>query len=437
MAATFSRVKTWAAEVLTYADLNAEFDNILTNLTPSGIDDYSANTTAMRAVTDPYPGSESLATSLAGEIERIRYVLKQLGQGSQWYSDPYGYVTKTTTYTITSDDVVILGDCTSGAFTLTLPEITSSLDGKLYYVKKIDSTENALTLAAGGSDEIDVSGNTSVSFPRQNDAIILIASNTDSMWYRLSFSFVQPQWKVETKTSDHTCTLYNVFLMGDCAANDVTFTLPLAATAERGKLYMFKKIDADTNENDLIINASGSDTIDRAGVTSKSLHHQDDCVALVSDGTSMWYRWSYSEITRHCWQVYRNGEAGQGPLTASTWTKIEFDNEDFDTGGCWDMTAYRGTPIAPGKYYCFVQAACDDTGDGTYTGVAIYKNGALVKKSFQWVSAASKDPIACCQCILDMNGTTDYIEYYVQTDASSKNMLGLMSMTYAGGYRLD
>jgi len=89
MGATFSRVKNWVAEILTYTDLNAEFNNILTNLTPAGVDDESTNATAMQATADPYPGAtESLATSLQGEIQRLRYVIKQITGETQWYIDP-------------------------------------------------------------------------------------------------------------------------------------------------------------------------------------------------------------------------------------------------------------------------------------------------------------------------------------------------------------
>jgi hypothetical protein len=89
MGATFSRIKTWIAEVLTAADLNAEFNNILNNLTPTGIDDASANETAMQATADPYPGSvASLATSLAGELHRLRYLIRQITKKTYWYEDP-------------------------------------------------------------------------------------------------------------------------------------------------------------------------------------------------------------------------------------------------------------------------------------------------------------------------------------------------------------
>lgn len=60
-----------------------------TNSTPACVDDHSATATQMRAQTDPYPSeAESLATSLIGELERLRYVLSQLSGRTFWYQDP-------------------------------------------------------------------------------------------------------------------------------------------------------------------------------------------------------------------------------------------------------------------------------------------------------------------------------------------------------------
>jgi hypothetical protein len=93
--ATFSRVTTWSdGQTLTAANLNAEFDNILNNGTPTGWDDYSATVSQMQSTADPYPGSvESQATSLAGEIERLRYQILEIKKAIQpsgvtyWYQD--------------------------------------------------------------------------------------------------------------------------------------------------------------------------------------------------------------------------------------------------------------------------------------------------------------------------------------------------------------
>lgn len=88
--AIFTRVKSWVSnEVLTASDLNGEFNNLLTNTKPESIEDYSVDATTMRLTADPGTvGSESLAASLAGELERIRFAIKRIVGGAQWYSAP-------------------------------------------------------------------------------------------------------------------------------------------------------------------------------------------------------------------------------------------------------------------------------------------------------------------------------------------------------------
>ncbi len=101
--ATFSRAHNWVdQEVLTAADLNAEFNNILNNLDPAGMDDYSLTLSQMQTTVDPYPAAvESLATDLKGEIERLRYQILQLKKSIQtidstyWYQDTPGQGTFT------------------------------------------------------------------------------------------------------------------------------------------------------------------------------------------------------------------------------------------------------------------------------------------------------------------------------------------------------
>jgi hypothetical protein len=91
MGATFARIKNWTLdqENLTDEELDAEFNNILTNLTPAGVDDYCASLAQMKLQTSPgAQGSESLATSLAGEIERLRFVINRILGETYWYDAP-------------------------------------------------------------------------------------------------------------------------------------------------------------------------------------------------------------------------------------------------------------------------------------------------------------------------------------------------------------
>lgn len=90
MPGTWSKLVTVVTgQTITAALWNNEFDNVITNATPAGTDDDSANLAAMQGTTDPYPAaSESLATSLSGEIRRLRYLIGQITGEAQWYIDP-------------------------------------------------------------------------------------------------------------------------------------------------------------------------------------------------------------------------------------------------------------------------------------------------------------------------------------------------------------
>lgn len=91
-----TRVTTWTEnQNLTAANLNGEFNNIVTNMKPTSIESASVAgtfTTALQAMqesTDPGSvGSESLAPDLTGEIQRLRYVIKRIFNALFWYEAP-------------------------------------------------------------------------------------------------------------------------------------------------------------------------------------------------------------------------------------------------------------------------------------------------------------------------------------------------------------
>lgn len=86
----FPRLTIWVAnQKLTAAAIDAEFDNIINNLLPAMIDDYSVNVAQMQIVTSPgNVGTESLATSLAGELERLRFMIEAITGEPIWYQSP-------------------------------------------------------------------------------------------------------------------------------------------------------------------------------------------------------------------------------------------------------------------------------------------------------------------------------------------------------------
>lgn len=76
---------------LTAAIYNADHNNHITYNTPAGLDDYSSTVSEMQVQTDPGEvGSESQATSTAGELERLRYALAEMKGTSYWYESSFG-----------------------------------------------------------------------------------------------------------------------------------------------------------------------------------------------------------------------------------------------------------------------------------------------------------------------------------------------------------
>lgn len=88
-------------------------------------------------------------------------------------------VSKTTTYTATTDDSLIL--CSGSSFTVTLPAASAGGGGKILRIQKTDaSTSNIITIARAGSDTIQ--GLTSTTLNTQ-DEVVTLMSDGALTWY--------------------------------------------------------------------------------------------------------------------------------------------------------------------------------------------------------------------------------------------------------------
>lgn len=75
--------------ILTAAAYNADHQNHINNNNPPGVAGHSDTVPDMRLNTDPGGvGSENLAGSLAGELERLRFVIKRILGEAEWYVAP-------------------------------------------------------------------------------------------------------------------------------------------------------------------------------------------------------------------------------------------------------------------------------------------------------------------------------------------------------------
>jgi hypothetical protein len=113
--------------------------------------------------------------------------------------------------------------------------------------------------------------------------------------------------------------------------------------------------------------------------------------------------------------------ANQTGLSNSTWTKVQFNTEQFDTNSCYDnATNYRFTPTVAGYYQVNGFAQIDATTiNSTQINTAIYKNGSVYRTSSIYSTSSALAANQAVNDIVFFNGTTDYIELYVFITGSS------------------
>ena len=125
-------------------------------------------------------------------------------------------------------------------------------------------------------------------------------------------------------------------------------------------------------------------------------------------------------------------------------TKVLCNTEVYDSDGCYDnSTNYRFTPTKAGKYMIYGQV---DMYSGANSDlfvhvVKFYKNGSQHTFKYQeYRNNPLKTITTSMSCIIDFNGSSDYVELYAQIEegsSSSQSLIqGYQARTHFGGYRI-
>lgn len=118
-------------------------------------------------------------------------------------------------------------------------------------------------------------------------------------------------------------------------------------------------------------------------------------------------------------------------LTAGVTTKIQFQTEEFDTANCFDnVTNYRFTPNVAGYYQ--VSGAFQVNGSAVILPI-LYKNGVNFRYGI-YQGAGTVSPINNISLVIYMNGTTDYIELYGNSNATLNTAGGALSTFFAATF---
>jgi len=137
--------------------------------------------------------------------------------------------------------------------------------------------------------------------------------------------------------------------------------------------------------------------------------------------------------------------ASQAPSN-NTFTKVNINTEEYDTDNCYDnSTNYRFTPTVSGKYFVYICVTGDAVNNSTCQWVfsKLYKNGSVYKEAIiQFTGNYGRMASVPISAVIDMNGTTDYLEVYggVNTSGGANGQIhGNVANdkgTYFGAYRI-
>jgi len=109
-------------------------------------------------------------------------------------------------------------------------------------------------------------------------------------------------------------------------------------------------------------------------------------------------------------------------VSDATNTKVAYNVEHFDTDNAYDnSTNYRFTPQTSGKYFVYANVNCY-AGDSNLKKAKayIYKNGSAIKViQFNFSNNYARQMHTMVSSVIDMNGSSDYIEIFGQVDSNS------------------
>jgi len=164
-----------------------------------------------------------------------------------------------------------------------------------------------------------------------------------------------------------------------------------------------------------IIAATGADAVSRLAVGA------NDTVLTADSTTATGLKWAAAaSSTGPAFQAYRSSNY---TISFGAATKVQLNAENFDTDACYDSTTnYRFTPTTAGKYVVTLGAYFNTSALNSATWW-VYKNGSQAAQ-LGGLTGVAYDQRMSGSTIINMNGTTDYIELYYLASAVNTTVYG-------------
>jgi hypothetical protein len=112
-------------------------------------------------------------------------------------------------------------------------------------------------------------------------------------------------------------------------------------------------------------------------------------------------------------------------VSTATFTKVNMTTEEWDSDGWYDAANAKFKPLVAGKYLVIVSVLIDQMGDGKQIIPYAYKNGSAAKRGQTLPGGGAQGHQLASLFLVDMNGSTDYIEPYIyHNHGADRTLLG-------------
>ena len=384
-----------------------------------------------------------------------------------------------TTYTALTTDTFILADTSSGGFTITLPALANVDTGKLYVIKNIGtnpspsassrlSSGGILTVQPNGTETIDGKSAYYVS-PKNAFIGIVKRSSTDwaivmnggnmivdnnpaaddnthndnlmcpiDLWWDAEHRRLHTRTVMCTEIGD---TPELAFRRADGTYPDGSPTNVVAGTS-LGLIHFTGWCTAGSFQGrsaQIYAKATETPSATASGgelyfaTTQNGTNSPADAMRIDHEGTvEIIKNVNFSSIAKpNCAAVLSADQT----ISASTWTKLLFNTEEYDNGGIWDATNSKFVAQKDGLYAIRGHIEYTAVSDGVRLIVGVYKNGALLRQHKIHSGAAADIGIPFnfeIPCL-----SSDTLEIYVHhNDSVSRTVTSSSVATYVTVSRL-
>ncbi len=172
---------------------------------------------------------------------------------------------------------------------------------------------------------------------------------------------------------------------------------------------------APAAKGDLVVGSATNDAAILAVGTNNHILTADS-----AEATGM--KWAAASATSG--PAFRANRTANYSISQNTHTKVNFNEEDFDTNSNYDSTTnFRFTPTTAGYYKLSFSAGIVGTA-GQLMTINLYKNGTAYQNGSGFDISSQGYGTMSSSDLVYFNGSSDYAEVFAYTSSSGASILG-------------